>query len=130
MNDLILPQVDNYRLRTTVSLLVALYTADLVGLLTPYQPYFLSLTPLTLLLTALLRLAYHTPRCKSLVLYCLLTWLIGFGVEVIGVRTGLPFGHYYYGATLGWKISDVPLVIGLHWLVLTYTVGNILIFIT
>lgn len=126
MNDPILSLVDNHHLRITVSLLVSLYAAGLVGLLTHYRLYFLTLTPLTLLLTALLLLVHHTPRDKRLVLYGLLTGLIGFGVEVVGVRTGLPFGHYYYGATLGWQVGDVPLIIGLNWLVLTYTVGNIL----
>lgn len=121
-----MPQPDNDRLRITASLLVAFYAVGLLGLLTRYQPYFLTLAPFTLLLTALLLLAHHTPRCKSLVLYCLLTWLMGFGVEVIGVKTGLPFGHYYYGATLGWQVWTVPLIMGLNWLVLVYAVGNIL----
>lgn len=126
MSNLILAPIDNYRLRITVGLLVALYTVGFLGLLTPYRPYFLTLTPFTLLLTALLLLAYHTPQRKSLALYCLLAWLIGFGVEVIGVKKGLPFGHYYYGTTLGWQLGNVPLIIGLNWLILTYAVGNIL----
>ena len=41
----------------------------------------------------------------------------------MGVKTGLLFGHYTYGNTLGWKLLDVPLAIGLNWVVLVYCAG-------
>lgn len=46
----------------------------------------------------------------------LLTILIGgYLIEYIGVHTGLLFGNYEYGAALGPKINDIPLVIGVNW---------------
>ncbi|MDG1333630.1 MAG: carotenoid biosynthesis protein [Crocinitomicaceae bacterium] len=39
----------------------------------------------------------------------------GFLVEYIGVHTGLLFGNYEYGAALGPKIGEIPLVIGVNW---------------
>lgn len=39
----------------------------------------------------------------------------GFAVEYIGVHTGLLFGNYEYGAALGPKIGEIPLVIGVNW---------------
>ncbi len=45
---------------------------------------------------------------------------IGFVAEVVGVKTGLLFGDYSYGASLGIKMFDVPLIIGLNWLMLVY----------
>ncbi|MBV9098867.1 MAG: carotenoid biosynthesis protein [Frankiaceae bacterium] len=44
----------------------------------------------------------------------------GFAVEVLGVHTGVPFGHYHYGAGLGPKLFAVPVVIGLAWLMMAH----------
>lgn len=41
-------------------------------------------------------------------------------MEVAGVATGVIFGQYSYGAALGYKVFNVPLLIGLNWLVLIY----------
>lgn len=46
--------------------------------------------------------------------------VIGFVAEVVGVKTGLIFGNYSYGASLGIKMFEVPLLIGLNWLMLVY----------
>ena len=40
--------------------------------------------------------------------------------EGLGTNHGLLFGNYTYGQTLGMKIWNVPLLIGINWLVLTY----------
>ncbi|OLB66672.1 MAG: hypothetical protein AUI10_02125 [Actinobacteria bacterium 13_2_20CM_2_72_6] len=39
----------------------------------------------------------------------------GLLVEVLGVRTGVPFGRYAYGSALGPRLDGVPLVIPLAW---------------
>lgn len=36
-------------------------------------------------------------------------------VELVGVKTGRPFGHYAYGDKLGPKVSGVPLAVGVPW---------------
>lgn len=50
--------------------------------------------------------------------------VLGFVAEAIGVATGFPFGVYHYGERLGWKVLEVPPVIGLNWagLVLSFAV--------
>ena len=50
-----------------------------------------------------------------------LIFLLGFVVEVVGVQTGLIFGSYSYGATLGVKLFDTPLLIGLNWIFVSYS---------
>ena len=45
--------------------------------------------------------------------------------EIIGVNSGLLFGSYYYGENLGISVFGVPLVIGLNWVVLTISCGNV-----
>ena len=44
---------------------------------------------------------------------------------MIGVRTGIIFGNYHYGNTLGIKLLDVPVIIGINWMILIYCVGCI-----
>ena len=43
-----------------------------------------------------------------------ITYLVTFTIEVIGVRTGLVFGKYTYGPTLGSHFLEVPVVIGFN----------------
>ncbi|MBX7095309.1 MAG: carotenoid biosynthesis protein [Flavobacteriales bacterium] len=46
--------------------------------------------------------------------------VLGYVVEVVGVLTAALFGDYHYGANLGYKMYDVPLVISINWLVMVY----------
>jgi carotene biosynthesis associated membrane protein len=45
---------------------------------------------------------------------------LGLLAEAVGVRTGVPFGHYAYGSSLGPKALGVPLVIPLAWAMFAY----------
>ncbi len=40
---------------------------------------------------------------------------LGFAAELVGVRTGRPFGHYRYGDGLGPKVGGVPLLAAAAW---------------
>jgi putative membrane protein len=44
----------------------------------------------------------------------------GLAVEVVGVRTGWPFGHYSYTDALGATIWGVPIVVPLAWGMFAY----------
>jgi uncharacterized membrane protein len=44
----------------------------------------------------------------------------GWAAEAVGVRTGFPFGSYYYSADLGPQYFDAPLLIGLAWTMLAW----------
>jgi len=62
------------------------------------------------------------------VLFVVATAALGYGAEVLGVHTGFPFGTYVYapdgdsayGNGLGPMPADVPLVIGLAWVMFTW----------
>ena len=78
---------------------------------------FLFLVPYNLILTFILSFFY-----VSIVKYfrpIFLIFLLGFFFELIGVKTGILFGEYSYGDTLGFKVLNIPLVIGLNWAVLS-----------
>ncbi len=45
---------------------------------------------------------------------------LGLAAEWSGLRTGVPFGHYAYAATLGPRIAGVPAVVGLAWVMMAW----------
>jgi uncharacterized membrane protein len=45
---------------------------------------------------------------------------IGLLAEVLGTRSGLPFGTYSYATTLGPEVAGVPVVIPLAWAMMSY----------
>lgn len=83
------------------------------------------LTPLVLLVFGLLVIWSATGFRKKAVLWCLGTYVFAYAVEAIGVHTGIIFGRYVYGATLGPKILDVPLVIGLNWVLVVLAANGL-----
>ena len=60
---------------------------------------------------------------NRLIYFIAITCIMGFCIEVIGVRTGLLFGIYHYTPAFGWSLMSVPLIIGLNWMLLTYAIG-------
>jgi uncharacterized membrane protein len=120
-----LSQSPNVR-RIIFIILPLMYLAGLIGLNVPLlEPYFRLLTPFNLIASLALLLLFHTDWRPSFLLYCVLAFSVGFLVEVAGVHTGLIFGEYAYGAALGFKLAEVPLVIGTNWLMLTYLCGSV-----
>lgn len=89
----------------------------------PVQSYFLLATPLNLLITAVLLFAFHPQWNLAFGIFATVCFAVGYLVEVAGVQSGIIFGEYSYGPTLGLKVWDVPLIIGLNWLILVYSTG-------
>nr|WP_237487944.1 carotenoid biosynthesis protein [Hufsiella arboris] len=62
--------------------------------------------------------------------FALLTiYLSGFFIELAGVKTELIFGKYAYGSTLGIKLWDIPLLIGINWVLLVFGVSSALSYV-
>ncbi len=102
-----------------------MYLAGIIGLNIPQTAqFFRFLTPFNLLVSCGILLYFHKEWNFNILIFSVLTFLIGFFVEVIGVKTGMIFGEYQYETTLGFKILDVPPVIGVNWLLLVYCVGS------
>jgi bisanhydrobacterioruberin hydratase len=79
------------------------------------------LTPLALLL-AFAIILYPEIKKKN---WNLISWLIivsvvTYIIEVAGVSTSLIFGEYEYGKNLGVKVLEVPLIIGLNWVIIIW----------
>jgi putative membrane protein len=86
------------------------------------QLLFLALTPFTLLGGALVLLYFEKEKRFKTWLVLALSWMAGYAVEVLGVKTGAIFGAYGYGSVLGLQMAGVPLVIGLNWTILLYAI--------
>lgn len=110
--------------RNAFFLLLAMHVAGIVGLsIDSTRELFQNLTPFNLLLTAAIVLHFEKEKNSHFIIFILATLLFGFFVEVAGVHTGIIFGHYSYGATLGPKLWDVPLAIGVNWVIMIYATG-------
>jgi putative membrane protein len=78
----------------------------------------LIMTPYTLLLTGTLVLYYTLKNGElKILVWCLIIYIITFTLEILGTKTGIIFGSYTYGDTLGLKLSGVPLIIGFNWVI-------------
>lgn len=84
------------------------------------------LTPINLLLSMGLVLWMHEPKDVRLVVFFVVVFVSGFLIEWAGVETGKIFGIYKYGENLGVKIANVPLIIGLNWVMLSYCSMNLI----
>ena len=103
------------------------YIVGTVGMCLPWTfPLFVKLIPLALVLNLFYLIYFHKDRnkIKDISLFALI-FILGFGIEVLGVKTGKIFGVYYYGDSLGPKLWEVPLTIGFNWLILTYTTASL-----
>jgi bisanhydrobacterioruberin hydratase len=112
-----------YKFKISILLLIAFYVSGIFGILLHIKTIdFLSLTPLNLLVNMILLLLNHqNGTTKQWILFAIII-LAGFCIELIGVNTGLIFGSYTYGKTLGLKLLGTPIIIGVNWLILTYSV--------
>jgi len=85
------------------------------------EPLFRMLVPLHLIMTASVLFYFHKNWSKPFLFFMVGSAVTAWLVEVAGVQTGVIFGLYQYGETLGFKIAEAPVLIGLNWLVMVYT---------
>ena len=96
----------------------------LIGVLFIDRDLTLSLTPQNLLVTTFSIFFIYEDKIKMLRFF-IFAFSIGFLVEVIGVNYGIIFGNYTYGTVLGFKVLNVPLMIGVNWFFLSISCGGI-----
>jgi putative membrane protein len=107
-------------------ILIVFYAVGFYGLMySSYQSFFLTLVPFNLLLTNVVLFYFHQSFSRSFGIFALVVFAVGFLAEIVGIHTALLFGHYRYGSALGCKLAEVPLLIGLNWLMLAYSAGHL-----
>jgi putative membrane protein len=105
--------------------LIILSLLHIVGLIcirySGLQEIFQLLAPFHLLIVFGMMLYFQKRWNLRILAFLTGIYLVSFTVEAIGVNTGQIFGQYKYGRTLGIKLFNTPLVIGINWLILTYS---------
>lgn len=117
--------VKNRHLATIgVAVIILFHIVGLIGFFTPeLQPLFLKIVPFHLLLMFVVIACNHQTFDKRVLLFMFIVFISGFTAEWVGVHTHLIFGNYIYGKTLGLKLLDIPLMIGVNWFLLIYSAG-------
>lgn len=101
--------------------LAFIYLVGIIGFFLPVtKPVFMRLVPVNLLFSLAFLVLFNRPFTRKLFLMVVLVAVTSFLVEFAGVKTGLLFGSYEYGSALGWKLFDVPVIIGINWAMLVY----------
>jgi bisanhydrobacterioruberin hydratase len=104
-----------------IIVLTVLYIVGIAGFLFKIHPDFPRLTPINLVVSLSIALYFHPNWSAKFVVWCVITMLVGFFIEVIGVNTGQIFGHYKYGESLGFKYLDTPLSMSINWILTAYS---------
>lgn len=101
------------------------HVTGVLGILfSPYKDWFVNNTPLVLLTMFLLLTQSEAKLSKKHFVFFIVVFIIGMFTEMVGVNTGLLFGHYQYGMVLGPKLYGVPLLIGLNWFIIVFCAGS------
>ena len=102
----------------------------LVGLVLYFTPsthnLFIIITPYTLVLVTVAIFFHHKEWNTKTIAVLVSIFILSIVAEIIGVATGKLFGVYAYGVGLGFKITNVPVVIGLNWIFLSYASNSII----
>lgn len=85
------------------------------------NPEFAKLTPFHLLLNFILFIYSFEQRNHFFYVQVMLLFAAGYMLELVGVQTGLLFGNYNYLNNLGPKIADTPLLIGVNWVLVSFS---------
>lgn len=105
-------------------LILVMHFAGLLGLwFEPTRQIFEMATPFNLVTSIVLLFLAQRNYSLSFWIFVSITFLVGFFIEVIGVQTEAIFGTYKYGKTLGFKVLDVPLLIGINWIMIAFIIN-------
>lgn len=105
--------------------LIIIYTVGVIGLNTEFKNEIAALTPYTLVLSAIVLLLNHREWNRYFVIFVAFAAISGYLIELIGIESKLIFGTYSYGKTLGYKLYEVPIVMGLNWFLMVYSCGMV-----
>jgi bisanhydrobacterioruberin hydratase len=107
-----------------IGVLAILHLVGVLGFLSPWRTLFLHLTPFHLLLVFGYIFIFQTHRDSTFISFMIFVMITSYLIELVGVQTGLIFGSYTYGEALGFKVGGTPLLIGMLWFLLVYSIGS------
>jgi putative membrane protein len=105
------------------AIIIIFYLVGIAGLSLEFsREIFRLLVPFTLLGSVILMLLMDESNSGKLWYILAVIYITSFFIEMIGVNTGIVFGTYEYGRTLGFEVVGTPLIIGINWIILVYAI--------
>ena len=108
-----------------IFLILLFHISGFIGIcFTPYRNWFLTHTPLNLLVAFIGILVTISNKNSTFLFISGFIMLFGWSVEWVGVETGFPFGNYNYEKSiLGKQLFGIPIFIGINWWLQVYCYG-------
>jgi uncharacterized membrane protein len=103
-------------------LLIAIYAAARILQVFPSRVPMLAVVALHVLPPLLFALIHGAMfyRVRGILAFVVISVVVGGIFEYVGVRTGFPFGHYYFTDLMGPKLSVVPIFLGFAYVGMGY----------
>lgn len=121
----LIESIRRYKVHFAIFLVWLFHLSGIVGILYGNAEWFLSATPLNLLLSFGLLVVVQKQFDTKIGIAAITAFAAGMVAEGLGVNYGLLFGSYWYGDHLGPKVFGVPLLIGVNWCMLTFITGSV-----
>ena len=104
----------------SVLLLVIFYGVGLTNVLLGNGESIMRLSYMNLIISSVILFINHKIWYSDFAVKIIIVGVLGYFIEVTGVKTGMLFGEYTYGESLGFKVLDVPLIMAVNWMILCY----------
>ena len=115
--------IDIDKEKISIFIIWLFHLSGILGIIYGNSDWFVSATPINLLISFIL-LLLNTELRFNIILLILFCFSFGMLAEILGVSYGLIFGNYKYGEVLGYKIFNVPVIIGVNWCILVFITGT------
>lgn len=120
------PNIEHKSFNIKIIIILILHFVGLIGFsINITKPIFQLITPFHLIIISFLLFFTKQILNWNFLIFFLFTYVVSMLSEAIGVNSGLLFGEYYYTDVLGFKITGVPLIIGLIWVTTTFASNHL-----
>lgn len=114
------------RLIICIGIIWLFHISAMIGITLGEQDWFVEQTPLNLIISLLIFLAFYPIDTFKKSIAFLIFFTGGIFAEWLGVTHQLLFGEYAYGENFGPKLDGVPYLIGAYWAILTFVTASIM----
>jgi bisanhydrobacterioruberin hydratase len=122
-----LKKIYNQKELILISILIIFHLVGIVGInIEAYREDILKLSSMNLFISFGVIVLSRKSNFIPFLFFLVLSFVLGMTYEIIGVKTSILFGNYFYGENLGIKVLEVPIVIGLNWAILAVCSGNLI----
>lgn len=108
-------------------IVILAYIVGVVGISIKIDnPQYYRVTAFFVPMSFLMLMLFHKPHSIKFWFTIVVVGFAGFLVEAIGTNTGLIFGSYQYGKSMGFGLFGTPLNMAINWMMLVYLVAFML----